>query len=282
MEEENTKLLWHYTNADGFKGIIEKKQLWATKIQYLDDKSELQHAFDVAREVLLTGIYNESNVKGAFARDIFDFIDHVAGVNVFVFSFCYAKDLLSQWRGFSTGGGYAIGFNPAGMVNLAPKEGFELLPCIYNGEAQRELVEQWLTECLKRLDEKLKTTGTAETKRKFTKKEAWFAGELLAGIAPRFKNIKFEEEEEIRLISEFGSIQDKKINFRKKGNLLVPYYEFKLISESEGIRAEIEEVMVGPSLPEDLGADSVKMFLTRNGFTTTAVTHSEIPFRTRI
>jgi hypothetical protein len=211
VEKGNTKLLWHYTNADGLKGIIEKKQLWATKIQYLDDKSELQHAFDVVREVLLTGIYNESNSKGAFSRDIFDFMDRVAGVNVFVFSFCHAKDLLSQWRGFSTGGGYAIGFNRAGMLNLASKEGFELAPCIYNGEGQRELVEQWLAECLKRLDEKLKATDIAETKRKCTKEEAWFAGELLVGIAPRFKNMKFREEEEFRLISESRSIQDKKM-----------------------------------------------------------------------
>ena len=38
---DKPKILYHYTTMDGLKGIIASKSLWATKIQYLNDASEL-------------------------------------------------------------------------------------------------------------------------------------------------------------------------------------------------------------------------------------------------
>jgi hypothetical protein len=43
-------LLFHYTDAAGLLGIIDSRKLWMTKVQYLNDKSELNYAFDLMRE----------------------------------------------------------------------------------------------------------------------------------------------------------------------------------------------------------------------------------------
>ena len=39
-------LLFHYTTAVGLMGIIGSGKIWTTKIQYMNDNSELQLAFD--------------------------------------------------------------------------------------------------------------------------------------------------------------------------------------------------------------------------------------------
>jgi hypothetical protein len=46
------KVLYHYTSAEGLKGIIEKNALWATSAYYLNDSAEMFYGYNVLREVL--------------------------------------------------------------------------------------------------------------------------------------------------------------------------------------------------------------------------------------
>src|ERR1019366_4723226 len=46
------KVLFHYTSAEGLKGIIENNQLWATSAYYLNDSAEMFYGYNVLREVL--------------------------------------------------------------------------------------------------------------------------------------------------------------------------------------------------------------------------------------
>src|ERR1022692_1876297 len=45
-------ILYHYTSAEGLKGIIEKNELWATSAYYLNDSAEMFYGYNVLREVL--------------------------------------------------------------------------------------------------------------------------------------------------------------------------------------------------------------------------------------
>src|SRR5229473_173006 len=45
-------LLFHYTTADGLKGIIEKNELWATSAYFLNDSAEITYGCGLLREVL--------------------------------------------------------------------------------------------------------------------------------------------------------------------------------------------------------------------------------------
>ena len=45
-------VLYHYTDYEGANGILASKSLWLTKIQYINDTSELQFAINLFREVV--------------------------------------------------------------------------------------------------------------------------------------------------------------------------------------------------------------------------------------
>src|SRR5437868_12026730 len=45
-------LLFHYTTAEGLKGIIEKNELWATSAYFLNDSTEITYGCGLLKEVL--------------------------------------------------------------------------------------------------------------------------------------------------------------------------------------------------------------------------------------
>jgi hypothetical protein len=51
-QQEPPEILYHYTDQDGLLGIMEKDQLWATKMQYMNDATEFGASLDLARERL--------------------------------------------------------------------------------------------------------------------------------------------------------------------------------------------------------------------------------------
>jgi hypothetical protein len=46
-------ILWHYTDFEGFKGIVESKSIYATNLKYLNDKEEFEHGYSLAKQLLL-------------------------------------------------------------------------------------------------------------------------------------------------------------------------------------------------------------------------------------
>ncbi len=45
-------LLWHYTNLSSLLGIIESKELWATDLRYLNDRTEFAYGLEQVLNVL--------------------------------------------------------------------------------------------------------------------------------------------------------------------------------------------------------------------------------------
>jgi hypothetical protein len=105
MTKETEFDLWHYTTAEGLKGILEDRILWATDCRYLNDKSELiysKSAFlhKVNMEYLcnanLREVENENkgkienSVEKVPQEIIADLIDPFLKdpITSFVFSFC--------------------------------------------------------------------------------------------------------------------------------------------------------------------------------------------------
>ena len=46
------KPLYHYTNTDGFLGIIKNNQIWATDYKFLKDPSEHSYGHALVKEVI--------------------------------------------------------------------------------------------------------------------------------------------------------------------------------------------------------------------------------------
>lgn len=271
--------LYHYTTAEGLKGMIETQELWATDIFYLNDWKEFYHGRAEFKRVLeekLASAVGKDTCEKKIARVVSDLLEKPSplGSNrVFVCSFSEKGNDLSQWRAYCHDGGYSIGFRRDQLKELADRENnCSLRKCEYSGDCAHH-VDRLLrflsrkTNC-EDLDTSVKAT------------------ELLLGkFAAEYKDSGFSDEQEWRLIS---TSSEPKLKFRTHGPFLVPYVTFKL--KIKALWKDVH-IRVGPCSHEsdDLRIQSVKMFLQselRNcGLPSTCrknIEASGIPYRTAI
>lgn len=116
---EKPSLLYHYTTPEGLKGILQSGALWATEVRYLNDASELDYALQFARKELDEFLFDHPPSTSALQKlaGQLRLALHSGEAKwreeflCFVVCFCEEADLLSQWRGYGTGGGYAVGLD---------------------------------------------------------------------------------------------------------------------------------------------------------------------------
>jgi hypothetical protein len=178
--ERKANLVCHYTVAEGLKGIIENRCIWATNVSFLNDFSEYQHGVEVVREVIEkldfesedliklgiepTGLnrYIARVVLTGFVMSQLEMRDH--SPSTFVASFfdsdgessgaiaSDAGDVLEQWRGYSRDApGFSIGFNKVLLKTRVSVDG-RLTPglaamaegCLYEADEKAALAAQIL------------------------------------------------------------------------------------------------------------------------------------------
>ena len=144
-------LVYHYTTAPGLFGIISEHQIRATHVRYLNDLSESTYANDIFYEfahpwldntIEKASEYDESSSPRDILADVIirTYIDLKDRYDFFVISFCENRDLLSQWRGYGSSSGYAIGFDRPGLSSIGDKHlGFKKVT--YCRERQQELLK---------------------------------------------------------------------------------------------------------------------------------------------
>jgi hypothetical protein len=248
-------LLYHYTGQSGLIGITGASELWATKIQYMNDATEFGLALGIARtELENIATYSHHTGEKAAAAKLLESLRGLEDINIFAVCFCEKGDLLSQWRGYSGGNhGYAIGFDPDMLMQLARLAGFTLGPCIYDPGIQRKVVQEAIQHCItNELD------FTAETR--------WGFHGPLADILFRcgvfFKDASFTDEKEWRLVSSTCLYDDDHIRFRSGKSMVTPFYALRIAHE-DGL--PIRQVVVGPCPHMELAKSAVTSLLMRHG-----------------
>jgi channel protein (hemolysin III family) len=128
------KYLYHYTSMQGLLGIFSFRELWASKIHYLNDAREFCLALELARgELEKRKQAAQSEGVRAFLQRTIDRIFQVSRLNIHVVSFSEDSDSLSQWRAYSGGsGGFALGMESTHLEALAVRQNFFLAPCVYD------------------------------------------------------------------------------------------------------------------------------------------------------
>ena len=107
------KLIYHYTDDAGLKGIIENGTLWFTDVFNLNDPSEIRHGFSEAVSVLESKASGSHEEISRFVKafKLFD-VEIEEAANLFVCCFSGNGDELGQWRAYADDGrGYALGFH---------------------------------------------------------------------------------------------------------------------------------------------------------------------------
>ena len=118
-------ILYHYTTPAGLLGIIDKREIWASHTQYLNDQREFQHAVSIIEEEIASMKKTPQHDKHQ------DLLDQMASVlkdsgsmNVCVCSFSEKGDVLSQWRAYGGGSGFSIGLSGPFLRRVAVSQRF--------------------------------------------------------------------------------------------------------------------------------------------------------------
>jgi len=118
-------IVYHYTDAKAFAGIVEKAALWATDFRYLNDSRELIYTWNpfVSRLRQLSseaGEYSEAYAAQLTALDLMKSTDLMNfDDSMFVACFTELRDVVSQWSRYGANGhGIALGFDPERIRGL--------------------------------------------------------------------------------------------------------------------------------------------------------------------
>lgn len=140
---ETPQTMYHYTNAEVLKSIIENKCLYATHINFMNDWEEYEIGYEMLtgkiKEMMKKyrndfkekiGIdnleeiekyfsdkcLNVTNYSEAYKKDKFKELRAYTMPEVFTISFCKEKDLLSQWTTYAKESGVAIEFDFSNFI----------------------------------------------------------------------------------------------------------------------------------------------------------------------
>lgn len=151
-ENREIKSVFHYTTAEGLKGILSTQTLWATDFQCLNDLKELRQAqdilFSIFRPILAKAIEpirkadpeREKKAIALFgsyensidheAKSLFESLLYPLRQYVFVLSFCihsqddfiFENGILSMWRAYGKHNAYAVEFDFEKLGDLFREE----------------------------------------------------------------------------------------------------------------------------------------------------------------
>ncbi len=248
--------VYHYTIAEGFKGIVEGQELWATSIYHLNDWTEFDQGRDAFTERAMTLLKSQEAAEAA-AQLLYYLHDVHPPLFVCSFSAGEDGDDLAQWRAYSPKGGYAIGFPIAKLLTHAGMLSFDLLQCEYGTAGAQGAAER----IVKIIEQILQMAGGVKGFRsQFPFNDPSKDGLLavLLTFVARYKHDAFSAEKEYRLVHRLAPGEQQR--FRMSGSVLLPYIPLSLQNEELWKQAQI---VVSPCLPDaaELRRESVGAFL---------------------
>ena len=107
------------------------------------------------------------------------------------------------------------------------------------------------------------------------------AADAILFFVPTFKNSKFSEEKEIRLIFTPEPEFSRRPKFRVSRGMLTPYHSLRELSGSrdESPHLPVHGIRIGPSALKELNAESVRMLLVQSGYPDVEIELSDTPYR---
>lgn len=257
------RIIYHYTNFTGLYGIVANKCLWCTSIRFLNDKSEFEHAFSIAKEIIYSNTLKKRS-KSELDK-MKDYIEHPHRMfyferddTHFIVSFSDEPNLLSQWRAYCRDGGVSIGFDYETLKNFNNEKLYgsvKLYQCNYDDS--KKIVRSSLNS-LKEID-------------------FYLLAEAIGKVAPFVKHKSFKEERERRIMI----MNPRKVHFGPKQSLIIPYCELDL---SGFTNLGIKEINIGPNINQELAKKSIESFLEWNKINVDQIQieNSKIPYRNYI
>ncbi|MCX8287921.1 DUF2971 domain-containing protein [Enterobacter pseudoroggenkampii] len=277
--------IFHYTDLNGFKGIVENSCLWATNIHFMNDKNEYTHGILCFRNALkyLEGseLSNalEISLKSAISKyDDYELMKHEAARHVYSISFCRGIDKLSQWRGYGNSQGISLEFDEFALIDGVEKDSafFRHGDVIYTDEKNTVEVNKKIIDFFSEFSDyflKDKKNEGSRYSNSFTRFIT--ANLLMESSIPFLKNYGFSEENEFRFVFSRG-IGMPKVNFRVGAYGLIPYLNIRMKDDK---KLPIAKVVIGPAKDKEMIYLGVRMILDANGYNDVQIEFSTVPYR---
>ncbi|MGA2233856.1 MAG: DUF2971 domain-containing protein [Terriglobales bacterium] len=299
-------VLYHYTSAEGLKGIIESNELWATSAYYLNDSAEMFYGYNVLKDVLDQWLNNNSrpgdSMTLGLARQLRTSFEDLFQKRllkpIYLTCFCEQDNLLSQWRAYGQSGGYSVGFRVLPKVGifgerLTPEP--NIYTCRwtrveYERTKQTEICRSILHPIFASLDE----PTTAQAMRAVSEHPLFGYQKLLIATMDilleeivRFKSEAFKVEKEWRAVvrqreflkqgTDDGGKTPVPVHFRTSRGMLIPYV--KLVPWKRDKKLPIACIRSGPMLDTTMATVATCMMLEKNKFPRVRVHGSDITVR---
>ncbi|WP_233890188.1 DUF2971 domain-containing protein [Paraburkholderia flagellata] len=288
---EEVETLYHYTTAEGFKSILDGREFWATHIAHLNDSSELEYGLTLLKDRLgvLEAVRPNEYVR-LFVERAREQFRHAAVMlfRAYVVCFCENGNLLSQWRGYASGGGgYSIGLSrhlespilSNGEANLIEKHGLvQLRKILYDGSEQTRLLDELLIGLVPIFEQYGAIMHRERFRVEIVDNAVMQLQTVLADLLPCFKNPSFREEQEWRYVyfAERHPVPNER--FRIRNGSFVPYIPLRLL-DSENGPLRVAQAFCGPTLNPELAIWTVHELAGSLGYTNVDVRPSGIPLR---
>jgi hypothetical protein len=298
--------LFHYTTANGLKGIVEDGCIWATAASYLNDASEIEYGAALLQDVFeqweTANKGNTESLAMSVLQTLRVLLTHPESHmersgSIYLACFCEKGNLLSQWRTYGQTGGYAIGLSMFGsglerigskFVGLKAEKDASyrtrLVRVIYDKNIQIGRLNSVLRDTLPLIDspdikDEVNSRGLRAKQVMLLTAITMVQNFLLEEIAT-FKNDAFIEEQEWRivvrsknLLGRITEMEGAGLYLRADRGMMVPYV--KLVP-TDG-QLPIRSIRFGPSLDKSRAAFSVKLLMALHEYERVEILGSDIP-----
>nr|WP_294681830.1 DUF2971 domain-containing protein [uncultured Anaerotignum sp.] len=287
--------LYHYTTAEGIRGIVESREFIATKSDFLNDKLEFQYAVEVMERLIEKYIVNV-DLRKQFSAKLQVEIERLGIISsacssadedemsFYVVAFSKQQNNSLLWAEFTDFRGYCLEFDYEKIVEGFQERVFLHGTVIYDEAEQMNVLLESLLSCMRNLVDE-----GAKDLEGFFEEDAIPSEDSLDKLVEQmavvcsvyamfFKKSFFEGEEEYRFIfpprkHEQGEDKPK---FRLLDQIFLPYIMVRLKGEKEDL--PLQSVMVGAKNNSDIAVRGMKYFLKTQGMDI-PVLLSDIPLR---
>lgn len=280
--------IFHYTDINGLKGILENRGFWLSEALFLNDAEEIYNGVKITK-LLIDQLLSKKRYS-MFHNILTNTLCELESSNFrhhYIASFSLKQDDLEQWRAYAkNGSGICIGFDPKAQTNYPhfPKSNiWSLRRVIYDDNVKKWILHSIIAKYFFEYKKDVLDGQSEMLKYDYIKSLAF----SLSSVFILFKNKAFVSEQEIRLV-----YTDEPLNlfnhkhFRSVNNVLIPYictYETKL-KHSNGEKIDVDslpvtKIIVGPTNNQDTTIQSIKYFIQEIGYSPDIVKSSNIPYR---
>ncbi len=288
------EVIYHYTSAEGLRGIIENSEIWLTNVTFVNDKTECKALQEEKN------LFNDNDFTNSFVRDRWNrFVRNPDDdYDTYIVSFSQSSESLEQWRAY---GNFRIGFDASKLIS--PRS--NLYHCVYS----KNEIKDWILK-----KEKLKEWQGNSLNDEYKRGAASY---LIYAASKKYKNHHFKNEREVRLISVSHHTwepypnspsmfkDDPPIHYRDHPvyKTPVPYVKFiidddeaqPIIDSETAIEMKqrkfkeeksrkrgllpIVDILIGPMLHQEEAMIACKILLKDKGYANVKVNVSDIPYR---